>query len=97
MNVDSHFYKNLSDVEKTLLDLGYEAFVFNTKSMKYERPVKHRLSYLANMDHRFFHKNDPIIKKIDAGGIIGKDIMREDRSGERIFGIHEHNVKPYLK
>ena len=82
--------------EQKLVDNGYLKFILNTKTWKYEETDRHFLSTLGNLDHRYFHKDNPIINKIKEGKVVGKDIDWDDRKGEICFGLHQPHTPPTL-
>lgn len=78
--------------EQYLIDIGYIKYVLNCKLWAFEKPKYHELSTISNLDHRYFHKNDPIIKKIAEK----HPIESMDRSKEINFGLHESHKPPTL-
>jgi hypothetical protein len=76
--------------ENFLISKGYLKFILDGRKMAYEQTEKHRVSSLANLNHRYFHKEDPAIEKIKKGfSIMSSVFTPNDRSGEIIFGLRE--------
>ena len=86
----------MTKFEQFLIDNGYIKFIINTKTWKYEIPKYHTISTMSNIDHRYIHNDDPLLKKIQNDEIIGKGITFDDRRGEIRFGLHEHKKPPTL-
>jgi hypothetical protein len=48
----------MTKFEQMLLDVGYEKYVYNWKTHKYEKTDKHTISTMVNLYHVYFHKSD---------------------------------------
>jgi hypothetical protein len=86
----------MTPFEKYLINNGWLKYKWNPNGPRYEPTTKHDLSTLENIDHRYFHKTDPIINKIKNREIIGMEITREFRKCEIVVGLHEHRHQPTL-
>lgn len=80
--------------ELFLIKKGYFKYRFDTKTMKYVRCFNHEISTMVNIDHRYFHKKDPVLEHIH------KPISKIDDNllkGEITFGLNEFGKPATLK
>ena len=81
----------MTQFEQMLLDKGYIKYILNCKTMKFEKPERHIVSTIVNIDHRYFHKTDEnVLQKITNGkSVLEEDFTWEDRKGGICFGLNE--------
>lgn len=73
---------------------GYLKYRLDTKTMKYVACSNHEISTMVNIDHRYFHKKDPVLEHIH------KPISKIDNNllkREITFGLNEFGKPSTLK
>lgn len=81
----------MNKFEKFLISKCFDMYILDCKDMKYKKPIRHNLSTMTNIDHRYIQYNDEnFISKINQNkSVMNKDFTFEDRKNEIIFGLHE--------
>lgn len=86
----------MTNFEKFLIEHGYQKYILNCKTMKYERTDTHTVSTLSNLDHRYFHVSDlPANQNIHEGKPV-TEWGEGERKGEIVFGLSEFGKPPTL-
>lgn len=78
--------------EQYLIDNGWLKFIVTGRPGHYVRTDRHDLSTIGNLDHRYFHKDDQAVEKIERG----EELNPDDTARMIIFGLHECHKPPTL-
>lgn len=85
----------MTKFEEYLINNGYIKFEYvcnKNKDPKFIETNKHFLSTMNNLDYRYVHKDDPIIKIIKRGEFVPLNLQ----NNVFIFGLHEFGKPPIL-
>jgi hypothetical protein len=80
--------------EKYLIDNGWDFYTLRDRA--YIKPKRHQISTMGDVCYHYFHKDDPVIDKINRGEKVWDDITPKDIARVIVVGLNEKGLPPTL-